>query len=652
MWRATIPAAIVAAAATVALVHLARNAGATDVRTAVRQLLPRPPEDQRPQLARQAIEQRRFSEAIAILEDYLDDHPDDGDARVQLGWAQYRIGQFEKSRTEFETVLRKYPQSEDARVGLGFATLQTSGGDAGAKWFRQVLAKDALHRDALEGMVLAGRRQPVSRRVAVEALDAARKLESLSKTFRPELLPTGSERRLRGPASAEIPLSVPARAIRDYIEIADNGGWRPVFLKGFNLGVALPGRFPSEFPTDEKLYREWLETIASLGMNAVRLYTLLPPEFYRALKTHNATHPDAHLWLLQGVWTELPPRYDFSDPDYVAALHAEIARVIDAVHGNLLLGPRPGHAFGAYDADASGSVLAYIVGREWEPFAVVDYNRMHAGQTSFRGTWFEVENGRAMECWVASICDFAAQHESEHYRVLRPLTFANWPTLDPLTHPTESTRTEEDRWRERNGIPFPRKLRAAPWEDDAIALDATLIRPTPANAAGFFAAYHIYPNFPDFMNLEPAYALARDHAGPSRYAGYLAALKAYHGEQPVLVAEFGISTSRGIAHVHPQGWHHGGKSEKEQGALVARMLRNIHDARYAGGIVFEFMDEWFKSTWSVAPFESPADRRRMWFNAESPEQSYGVMAARPGRRAIVIDGRTNDWTGVPVLSAD
>jgi hypothetical protein len=63
------------------------------------------------------------------------------------------------------------------------------------------------------------------------------------------------------------------------------------------------------------------------------------------------------------------------------------------------------------------------------------------------------------------------------------------------------------------------------------------------------------------------------------------------------------------------------------------------------------MDEWFKSTWSVAPFESPADRRRMWFNAESPEQSYGVIAARPAARSIRIDGRRDDWSDSKILAA-
>jgi hypothetical protein len=74
------------------------------------------------------------------------------------------------------------------------------------------------------------------------------------------------------------------------------------------------------------------------------------------------------------------------------------------------------------------------------------------------------------------------------------------------------------------------------------------------------------------------------------------------------------------------------------------MLNSIHETGCAGGIVFEFMDEWFKATWSVAPLEIPFDRRRLWFNAESPEQSYGLLANRPAA-PIRVDGDPSDWAG-------
>lgn len=609
--------------------------------------------------AERAYAEGRYAEAIPLLEAWLRDRPDDGDARVRLGWARYRLGEFHRADAVFREAVRRDPASRDARTGLGYARLQLGDTAGAAAAFREVLAVEPDHRDALRGMGLAARRDPGESLLA-DGLAAARRLESLGPAdAEAALVRAALERRSGGPgetrrrpdAARSQPLDLPVRAGRDYLELAGGDGrWRPFFVKGINLGAALPGRHPTEFPTDEATWASWLDTISGFGANTVRVYTLLPPAFYSALRDHNARAGAARLWLVQGVWTELPPGHDFADATFTAEFEAEIARVIDAVHGDLVLAPRPGHASGIYDADASGSLLAWIVGREWEPFAVVDFDALHPSTCSFEGAWFEAKGVRAMECWTARVLDFAAGYEQRRHRALRPTAFANWPTLDPLVHPTESTRAEEDAWRRRRGIAVPAGTSGQAWDNDAVALDATLVRATAANPAGTFASYHVYPNFPDFMNNDPALATVRDAEGVNRYAGYLRALKAYHRDQPVLVAEFGMSTSRGVAHVHPEGWNHGGMDEREAGALVARMLRSIRDERCAGGIVFEFQDEWFKGTWSVAPFEVPWDRRRVWFNPESPEQSYGLVAHRP-EAPVVVDGDPGEWPAASQLAS-
>ena len=540
-------------------------------------------------------------------------HPGDGDARNRLGWCRYRAGSFAAAAAAFEEQLTRRPGDADAKVGLAYARLQQGDVQAARTLFRAVLARHPGNGDARRGLSLAALRAP------------------------------GEELRFGADADPARPLAVPARAVSDFLEILEaDGSYVPIFVKGVNLGAALPGKYPTEFPRDASVYLSWFETMADLGANAVRIYTLLPPEFYRALATHNALSGTRKLWLIQGVWAELPDGNDFDDRDYIKEFTAEIERVIDAVHGDLVTPPRPGHASGIYDADASSSLLAYIVGREWEPYAVKAFNAKHAGAV-FLGDFFKTEDASCMEAWVARMCDAAARYEARRFRMLHPLTFANWPTLDPLRHDTESNRDEEDAWRTKYGIPFPEAFREAPWENDAVSLDATKIVPTPKMAAGFFAAYHIYPNYPDFLNLEVGYA-----HGPDRYAAYLEELKRYHGHQPVMVAEFGMSTSRGVAHVQPEGWDHGGQDERRQGKLVAGMMGTIHEKGYAGGVLFEYMDEWFKGTWSATPLEIPWDRRRLWFDAQSPEQSYGVIANRPST-PIRVDGDPSEWVGAPYV---
>src|SRR5207244_3089210 len=104
--------------------------------------------------------------------------------------------------------------------------------------------------------------------------------------------------------------------------------WGPFYVQGISLGVALPGRFPSDFPTDDSTYGRWLELIAGARANAVRVYTILPPAFYRSLKAWNDSHPDRALWLLHGVWTELPPGDDYDAVNWKAAFRADMRRVV------------------------------------------------------------------------------------------------------------------------------------------------------------------------------------------------------------------------------------------------------------------------------------------------------------------------------------
>jgi len=123
----------------------------------------------------------------------------------------------------------------------------------------------------------------------------------------------------------------------------------------------------------------------------------------------------------------------------------------------------------------------------------------------------------------------------------------------------------------------------------------------------------------------------------------------------VLIAEFGVPTSRGIAHLQPEGQHHGGHDEVAQGEIDARLLRDIHQAGLAGGVVFAWIDEWFKRNWVVMNYESPRERNPLWLNALDAEQNFGLIAAQPGdaRPAVVLDGRLDDWRSVePVYERD
>jgi hypothetical protein len=357
------------------------------------------------------------------------------------------------------------------------------------------------------------------------------------------------------------------------------------------------------------------------------------------------------LWLVHGVWTELPPKHDFDDPVWKGEFQSEMRRVVDLVHGAATISPRAGHAAGRYDADVSPWVLGYIIGREWEPFAVKAYDTRKLSNQGFRGRYLQVRQGRAMDVWLAQQCDLMLGYEADSYNALRPIAYTNWPTLDPLTHPTESTISEEAYWRKRSGR--ANEAKKLEYENDAIAIDANLVEPTADNLAGWFASYHAYPYYPDFMMLDPEYRKVRSAEGTSSYFGYLRKLVAHHAGIPTVISEYGVPSSRGIAHLHPQGWGHGGHDERAMAAIDARLTREIRQAGAAGSILFAWMDEWFKKNWAVIEYEIPLDNTRLWHNVMDAEQHYGILGQYAGEERTTprLGGDPGRWRALPLVQS-
>jgi len=280
---------------------------------------------------------------------------------------------------------------------------------------------------------------------------------------------------------------------------------------------------------------------------------------------------------------------------------------------------------------------------------VVAYAKRRPNLRAHRGRFIELAKGSAVDVWLSESMNYLVSYEMQRYNAQRPIAYTNWPTLDPLTHITESTKEEQAALVAMRGEKPDTTVKE--YDNDAIGLDARAMRATAAFPAGIFASYHAYPYYPDFMVLDPAYNRAASPEGPSTYFGYLRDLVAHHKDMPVLISEYGVPSSRGMAHWQPQGWHHGGHDERGQAEVDARLTRDIHAAGAAGAVLFAAIDEWFKKNWLVIDFEQPLERNRLWLNALDAEQNYGVIAMRPGRRdsAITIDGKSDDWRSVPCV---
>ena len=172
--------------------------------------------------------------------------------------------------------------------------------------------------------------------------------------------------------------------------------------------------------------------------------------------------------------------------------------------------------------------------------------------------------------------------------------------------------------------------------EDAVSIDTEHITATNAFEAGFFASYHIYPYYPDFLSYDTKY-LSNENQNP--YLAYLTELNAHHAV-PVIISEYGIPTSRGIAHKNAvTHMSQGYATEEQQAQWIISMNKDLQASGCAGGFIFSWQDEWFKRTWNTADYENP-ERRPYWMNVESPEECFGLLAFEPGKKdaLVKVDG--------------
>lgn len=398
-------------------------------------------------------------------------------------------------------------------------------------------------------------------------------------------------------SETNIPFSVNQNSLTIWI----GHDYAPAFLNGVNLGVSVPGTFPGELAASRQQYWSWFEQIKETGFNNIRIYTLHYPRFYQVLDSFNLQHQQNPLYVFHGIWLdESLEGYDRDLYFLTDTFDLQIEEVIDCIHGNKLIEPRFGKAFGNYNTDASKWIFAYIIGRETHPDEVMNTNELHADQTSFIGDAFSLMEGSPSETWITARLNHLVVHERSSYQTERPVSYSSWPTLDPIDHPTETG-----------------------WED-TVSIDLSNIDFHLA-PAGIFASFHAYPYYPDFISTDPVYQTYYDDLGQNSYLGYLTDLKAHYNRYPLIIAEFGIPSSWGIAHYAQSGMHHGGVDELQQGIDIVRMMHNISEAGCGGGMYFSWIDEWFKRTWITDPIDFDSERRKLWHNVTAAEQNFGLV---------------------------
>src|SRR5712692_3463165 len=256
-----------------------------------------------------------------------------------MGWNYLKLGKPDRAEYYFRRAHRLGPGVADASLGYAYTEIALQKYESAADLLRTAMQQGPDNADVHAAWATmyrdAGRNSDAAREFRI-ALDLDKNnveaLKNLQEIYNVKDDPRQMNLEYQ-PLVRPQSLTYFARTRGERLEWLAGGQWSPAYLAGVNLSAALPGHFAAEAPTDAALYANWLRQISDLGSNTLRVYTILPPAFYRALFEFNNKPGHQPLHLVQGIFLDNPPENDFFNHPYYAACQNEIREVIDTIHG-------------------------------------------------------------------------------------------------------------------------------------------------------------------------------------------------------------------------------------------------------------------------------------------------------------------------------
>ncbi len=417
----------------------------------------------------------------------------------------------------------------------------------------------------------------------------------------------------------------------------------PFEIKGVDLLSVIPGKKDSDFAIDKETYLRWFSDIQNMGANTIRIYTIQDDAFYNAFYEYNINNSNP-LYLLHGIVVDdyvQNSRFDAFDEKFFSSFLNDSIKMVDVIHGKrkLFWGEVKNSGHGMYFKDISKWVIGYILGSEWKDGTVAYTDDLYDNQGTYSGEYmYAKKDASPFESMLAKIGDAVISYESERYNQQRLIAFTNGPKTDPFDYPKE---TEID------------------FEKCAF-IDVEHIKTTDKFKSGHFASYHVYPYYPDYLKSLSdwtqfgidAQDIFKDSDGKiNTYKAYLTMLTKHHSI-PVVISEFGLSSSRGVVLKDEDlGRKYGNMSEKEQAEALLSCYNDIVDSGCAGACIYAWQDDWSKKTWNTL-YSINSSRTQYWSDYQSAKGYFGLISFDPGTEKSIsyADGDIREWTETDVVA--
>src|SRR5688572_19053547 len=183
---------------------------------------------------------------------------------TERGWVAYRRNDIPAATKEFNRAVTLCPGDAGALTGAAYAAMRAQRLPQARALFARAVTADPKSYDAVSGAGMAAYQAndlPFARRSFERALQLVPG-DSTARAYLARIPETASKTSLPTRVRPDT-TSVVARAGKRIMEVRDRTGrWTPMWIKAVNLGAALPGKHPSEFPPNDGTYERWIELMA------------------------------------------------------------------------------------------------------------------------------------------------------------------------------------------------------------------------------------------------------------------------------------------------------------------------------------------------------------------------------------------------------
>ncbi|HAT4246355.1 TPA: hypothetical protein I9059_001520 [Clostridium perfringens] len=381
-------------------------------------------------------------------------------------------------------------------------------------------------------------------------------------------------------------------------------------INGINISSTKPGSFPGDFKANKEDYIRWFNYIKELNLNYLRVQGLMNPEFYEALYEFNLNN-NKPLYLLQGISLNevaLEDGEDIQGEKVSDEFKKNIKTTIDAIHGNKIP-TLSSNSKKIYETNISKYVIGYTIGNELAYDDII-YSEIMNDLKDFKGKYVQAkDNASDTEKYLSYIADYLVEYESKNYKEQRIINFLS---------------VEDDIMK------FLRDGYVNKKNKEKRFIDIENIQKTEDFKSGIFVSYNV--------------SVAKDESliNKNILHKYFTELNKYHSV-PVVISEYSVPSAR-MAGDFIKNDEKGYITEKEQGNMLIEAYNAIKESGCAGGILFEWQDSWYRSSWNTKELFT-LDKSAYWSNAQVFSQNFGLLSFEPGdeKKVSYPDESINEW---------